>query len=124
MHRLIRYASVPLLVGTLAGGIAACGPAQTHHVTASQSAAAKSDAKALTKCLPKSALGQIELAKSLTSHSGREALIAKCGIPASKKQATEAQLLDAAEHGSLATKGGRTIFFNSTLPRIIEANQA
>ena len=123
------------IVGILAGialvvGIVACGPAKTGSlgpnvpkVNASQSAVARSDAKALARCLPTGATQQIELAHSLTTHSGREALTAKCGIPPQNKQRFESQVLAAAESGHLTTHAGRTQFFSVTLAQIIEANQ-
>lgn len=123
----LRDAIVPLLLGVgVAVSVIACSPhnaASQHHVSASQSALAKGDAKALAKCLPTGATQQIELAHSLTTHSGREALTAKCGIPASKKSSFESGVLSAAESGHLTSKAGRTTFFEVTLPSLIEANQ-
>lgn len=127
----MRKAVIGILAAiALVVGIAACGPAKTGSlgpnvpkVNASQSAVAKSDAKALAKCLPTGATQQIELAHSLTTHSGREALTDKCGIPASKKSSFEAAVLNAAETGHLTSKAGRTTFFSMTLPKIVEANQ-
>lgn len=118
-----------IIVGLLAGialivGIAACTPAKTTvHVNASESAAAKSNAAALAKCLPQSPLAQIQMAQSLTTHSGRETLEDKCGIPPAHKQAFEASVLSAAESGHLTTSAGRTAFFSVTLPKIVEENQ-
>lgn len=122
----LRDAIAPLVIGIgVAVSVIACQPSHNtaQHVTASQSAVAKSDAKALAKCLPTGAVQQIQLAHSLTTHSGREALTAKCGVPPQKKQAFEAQVLAAAEAGHLTTHAGRTAFFSVTLPHIVEANQ-
>ena len=123
----LRNAIAPLVIGVgVAVSVIACQPSHTtaqHHVTASQSAQAKADAKALTRCLPTGAVQQIQVAHSLTTHSGREALTNKCGIPASKKSSFEASVLSAAETGHLTTKAGRTTFFTVTLPSLIEANQ-
>ena len=123
----LRDAIAPILIGVgVAVSVIACSPTHSTpqvHVNASQSAVAKSDAKALAKCLPTGATQQIEVAHSLTTHSGREALAGKCGIPASRKAAFEAQLLAAGENGHLTTHAGRTTFFEVTVPHIIELNQ-
>jgi hypothetical protein len=99
------------------------GSAASVHVNASTSAQAKSDAKALTKCLPQSAVGQLSLARTLTTHAGRENLAHTCGIPPQRKDAFEAQVLAAGENGHLTTHAGRAEFFSVTLPHIIEVNQ-
>lgn len=111
----------------IAVSVVACSPKHSttieQHVTTQQSAQAKSDAKALARCLPTGATQQIELAHSLTTHSGREALTTKCGIGPQHKQAFEASVLSAAESGHLTSKSGRTVFFSVTLPKLVEANQ-
>lgn len=123
----LRHALAPILIGAGAAvAVVACSPAHSGatHVSASQSAAAKADAKALmAKCVPASAVSQIKLAHSLTTSSGRAALEAKCGIPASKKSAFESSALSAAENGHLNTAQGRTVFFSVTLPKLVEADQ-
>lgn len=124
----LRDAIAPLIIGIgVAVSVIACGPAGSGtlgpSINASQSAQAKSDAKALARCLPKSSLKQIELAKSLTTHSGRKALEDTCGIPSRNKAAFESSVLSAAEQGHLSTRGGRAAFFTVTLPKIVEANQ-
>jgi hypothetical protein len=122
----LRDAVAPILIGVgVAVSVIACSPTHsTPHPTPGQSAVAKSDAKALAaKCVPTGATQQIELAHSLTTQSGRAALEAKCGVPASHKTAFESQVLAAAESGHLTTHSGRTTFFSVTLPKIVEANQ-
>lgn len=126
----LRDAIAPILIGVgVAVSVIACSPSHSGStgpnikVNASQSAVAKSDAKALAKCLPTGATQQIELAHSLTTHSGREALTSKCGIPTQNKQRFESQVLAAAESGHLTSKAGRTTFFSITLPKIVEADQ-
>jgi hypothetical protein len=123
----LRDAIAPLVIGVgVAVSVIACQPSHTtaqHHVTASQSAVAKSDAKALAKCLPTGAVQQIQVAHSLTTHTGRAALAAKCGIPPQRRAAFEAQLLAAGENGHLTTHNGRATYFEVTVPHIIELNQ-
>jgi predicted membrane-bound mannosyltransferase len=118
----------PIILGAAVGLSAmACQghtTAANHSVTASQSAMAKADVKALAaKCIPTGATQQLEVASSLKTSSGRTAFMNKCGVPKAHKQAFEASLLSAAESGHLATKAGRTTFFSVTLPKIIEENQ-
>lgn len=112
------------LIVVVALAAVGCSPAHSAHINATDKAQAKSDAKALSKCLPASAIGQLELVKSLETKSGRIALEAKCGIPPAKRQATEAEILNAAEHGHLTRPGGVKTFMEVTLPAIIERNQA
>lgn len=123
---ILRTASISLAGIAIAVGAAACNSPHNsaatsdHHITASQSATAKD----LTKCLPTGGVQQIELIKSLSSQSGRDALISKCGIPAKNKTAFEAGVLTAAESGHLNTSSGRSVFFNDTVPQLIEKYQA
>jgi hypothetical protein len=121
----LRHAVAPLIIGAaVAAGAAACSPSHSTHVSASQSAAAKADAKALTaKCIPQSAGAQIELAHSLATQAGRAKLEATCGIAPSHKAAFEADVLSAAESGRLTSHSGRATFFAVTLPKIVEENQ-
>jgi hypothetical protein len=122
----LRDAIAPLLIGVgVAVSVIACSPTHTTpvHVSASQSAQAKGDAQALAKCLPTGATQQIELAHSLTTQSGRDALVAKCGVPPQHRAAFEAAVLSAGENGHLTTHNGRAAFFAVTLPHIIEVNQ-
>lgn len=100
--------------------VTACGKTTP---SASTSAAAKGDAKALSKCLPQTPVAQITLAKSLTTPAGRAALSNKCGIPPQRRSAFEEQLLAAGENGHLTTHAGRVTFFEVTVPHIIEVNQ-
>jgi hypothetical protein len=125
MNKVIQSAAISLAGVGIAIGAVACGPGHSTSlkVSASQSAAAKANAKDLTKCIPSGSLQQIELAKSLSTHSGRETLINMCGIPAKNKTAFEAAVLSAAETGHLTTSSGRSTFFNVTLPQIIEKYQ-
>jgi len=125
MKLSLRSAVAPILIGAAAAvGVAACGPSHTTHVSASQSAAAKADARALSaKCIPTGATQQTELAHSLTTKPGRARLEAKCGIAPNRKAAFEASVLSAAETGHLTTAQGRTEFFGVTLPKLIEENQ-
>jgi hypothetical protein len=123
----------PVIAGSLASilltfALTACHggsgySAGQHSLTASQSAQAKNDAKALAKCLPQSPATQISLAHSLTTKAGRVALEGKCGIAPQDKARFEAQVLSAAETGHLSNKADRYTFFAVTLPRIIEENQ-
>jgi hypothetical protein len=114
---------------TLAGlGIAVSAVACSPHnsgvkVSASQSQAAKSDAKSLAQCLPQNSLAQLKLIKSLDTAKGRDQLVAMCGIAPDKKQAFEAATLSAAESGHLTTSAGRNTFFTVTLPQLIKENQ-
>jgi hypothetical protein len=121
----LRHAVAPLLIGAaVAAGAVACSPSHSTHVSASQSAAAKADAKALSaKCIPVSTVAQIKLAHSLTTKPGRAKLEATCGIAPNRKSAFEASVLSAAETGHLTTAQGRTEFFGVTLPKLIEENQ-
>ena len=125
MKLSLRSAVAPILIGAAAAvGVAACGPSHSTHVSASQSAVAKADARALAaRCIPTGATQQIELAHSLTTDSGRSALAAKCGIAPNRKAAFEESVLSAAEAGHLTTHSGRTVFFTVTLPKLIEENQ-
>jgi hypothetical protein len=99
------------------------GSAASVHVNASTSAQARSDAKALGKCLPQSPAGQLALAHSLTTQAGRQKLADTCGIPPQRRAAFEEQLLAAGENGHLTTHAGRAVFFGQTVPHIIEVNQ-
>lgn len=123
MNNVIRTAGLSFAGIGIAVSAVACSPHSSsstdHHITASQSATAKN----LAKCLPAGALQQIALAKSLSTHAGRENLINACGIPAKNKDAFEASVLSAAESGHLTTSSGRDTFFNVTLPHLIEVNQ-
>src|SRR5271163_698444 len=95
----------------------ACSPHNsTVKVSASQSTAAKADAKSLAQCLPQNSLDQLKLIKSLDTTGGRAQLISMCGIAPDKKQAFEADVLSAAESGHLTTSSGRSTFFTVTLP--------
>jgi hypothetical protein len=109
----------------IAIGAVACGPSHTtaYKVNASQSAQAKSDAKSLAECLPQNSLAQLKLIKSLDTKTGRDALVAMCGIAPQKKQAFEASVLSAAESGHLTTGAGRNTFFTVTLPQLVKENQ-
>jgi hypothetical protein len=109
----------------IAVGAVACGPhySTTYKVPASQSAAAKADAKSLAECLPQNSLAQLKLIKSLDTKSGRAQLVAMCGIAPDKKQAFEASVLSAAESGHLTTSAGRSTFFTVTLPQLVKENQ-
>jgi hypothetical protein len=121
---MLRSAVVPIILGAgLALGVAACGPAHTSHVTGAEKAQGKTDAKNLTKCLPKGALAQLKLAKSLETATGRKGLIIACGIPPQNKEKFEAEALQGAESGHLTTKAGRAQYFEVTLPGVIERNQ-
>lgn len=125
MNLSLRAAVAPIILGAAAAaGIVACSPSHSAHVSASQSAVAKADARALAaKCIPASAVDQIKLAHSLTTSAGRSALEAKCGIAPDRKTAFEDSALSAAESGHLGTSQGRTTFFSVTLPKLIEEDQ-
>lgn len=125
MSSMLRRAAAPVLIGAVAGlGAIACTHAP--HPTAAESAAnrhALAQMHAYTCFTDLSPMGQLTLIKSLSTHAGREDLMNRCGIPASKRPAAEAQILSAAEKGHLLTPGGRQIFIETTLPNILEANQ-
>jgi hypothetical protein len=128
MNKLIQRAAMPVVLGAALGaGVMGCNShtaASSHHVSASQSQMAKTDAKALAaKCLPNGATAQLQVADSLKSASGRTAFADKCGVPPQNKKAFEAAVLNAAEAGHLSTHAGRSTFFSVTLPKIIEENQ-
>ena len=102
----------------------ACSPHNSAvKVSASQSTAAKADAKSLAQCLPQNSLDQLKLIKSLDTTGGRAQLITMCGIAPDKKQAFEADVLSAAESGHLTTSSGRSTFFTVTLPQLVKENQ-
>jgi hypothetical protein len=129
MLSIIRHGLAPVILGLAVGaGVIACNGTTAsiapHSISASQSAMARANAKALAaKCIPATGIAQIQLADSLKAKAGRTAFAAKCGVPPQNKQAFEAAVLTAAEHGKLSTHAGRTVFFSVTLPRIIEENQ-
>lgn len=129
MLNVIRRGLAPVVLGAgLAVGVMACNghtATQQHYVPIPVSSQqAKADAKALAaKCLPNGATAQIQVANSLKSKSGRTAFADKCGVPPQNKKAFEAAVLNAAEAGHLTTHAGRTVFFSTTLPKIIEENQ-
>ena len=111
-----------ITAGAIALTASACNSHQPSSVHVNPSAKAHAE-KILSKCIPSDPMGQISLAKSLATTSGRSALVAKCGIPQSNRADAEAKILGAAEHGHLTTKNGRTQFFTVTLPTIIEQEQ-
>lgn len=126
-----RILAIAALISATAAGATACAPKHSTParnvptISASSKAQAQREFKALTKkCLPADALGQVRLAKSLKSSSGRAKLAAKCGIPPKNREAAESKILAAAVHGHLTTKSGRVQFFTVTLPKIIESEQA
>jgi hypothetical protein len=121
MKRLLAVLALFAIVGMLLL-ITACGKT-TASVSASTSAAAKGDAKALSKCLPQTPVAQLTLAKSLTSTAGRTKLADSCGIPPQRRAAFEEALLAAGENGHLTTHAGRVTFFEVTVPHLIEVNQ-
>lgn len=95
--------------------------------TSSAAVQAKKNLAAISaKCGTTFATGQIAAAKDLTTHTGREKLWAKCGVPQAKRADVEAKALDAAEKAHLFTGGhtARATYFAVTLPNIIEAAQA
>jgi len=95
--------------------------------TSSVAAAAKANLAVISaKCGTTTAAGQIAAIKDMGSHAGRQALWARCGVPASKRPAVEAQALDAFEKAHIVSGGhpARVAYFTVTLPKIIEANQA
>jgi hypothetical protein len=110
------------------GGHTASGKADASALaTSSAAAAAKANLKVISaKCGTTTAAGQIAAARDMTSHAGRQALLDKCGVPASKRSEVETKALDAAEHGHLVSGGhaARATYFEVTLPKIIEAAQA
>lgn len=95
--------------------------------TGSAAAEAKANLAVISaKCGTTTAAGQIAAAKDMTTKAGRAALFAKCGVPAAKRPAVEAQALDAAEKAHLVSGGhaARVTYFGVTLPKIIEANES
>jgi hypothetical protein len=95
--------------------------------TSSEAAAAKANLAVISgKCGTTTAAGQIAAVKDMGSHAGRQALLAKCGVPKAKMQPVETQALAAAESGHLVSGGhaARVTYFTVTLPKIIEAAQA
>jgi hypothetical protein len=95
--------------------------------TSSAVAAAEANLAAISaKCGTTTAAGQIAALKDMGSHAGRQALWAKCGVPADKRATVEAQALDAFEKAHMVSGGhpARVTYFTVTLPKIIEANQA
>jgi hypothetical protein len=120
---IIRPVCMSLAGLGIAIGAVACAPHTTAKVSASQSTAAKADAKSLAQCLPQNSLAQLKLIKSLDTTSGRAQLVAMCGIAPQKKQAFEAATLSAAESGHLTTSAGRNTFFGVTLPQLVKENQ-
>jgi hypothetical protein len=121
---IIRTTALSFAGIAVAVSAVACSPHNSGvKVSASQSTAAKADAKSLAECLPQSSLAQLKLIKSLDSKSGRDQLVAMCGIAPDKKQAFEASVLSAAESGHLTSSAGRNTFFTVTLPQLIKENQ-
>lgn len=95
--------------------------------TGSAAAAAKDNLTVISaKCGTTTAAGQIAAVKDMGSKSGRAVLFARCGVPAAKRPAVEAQALDAAEKAHLVSGGhqARVTYFEATLPKIIEANES
>lgn len=66
---------------------------------------------------------QIAFAKSLDSQSGRVTLEQKLAIPPAKRPAFDAALLGAVEKGEFTTHDGRAMFFEATLPQLVEHYQ-
>jgi biotin carboxylase len=95
--------------------------------TGSAAVAAKANLAVISaKCGTVTAAGQIAAAKDMTSKAGRQALWAKCGVPKAKRSQVETQALAAAEKAHLVSGGhaARVIYFDSTLPSIIEKAEA
>lgn len=119
-----RLASAAAGAGLVVAVATGCHSTHSVKITPSQSAAAHAAASALrAKCIPASAVKQIELARSLKTAAGRTAFEAACGVPPANKAQFEQDVLTAAEAGHLTTKAGRTTFFSVTLPKIVEENQ-
>lgn len=129
--RLTALAGAAIAVAALAGchGSSGTGSAKASALaTGSAAAAAKANLAVISaKCGTTTAAGQIAAAKQLFGGKvSRAELWAKCGVPQAKRPVVETQALDAAEKAHLV-KGGhaaRALFFEETLPKIIEANQA
>lgn len=107
--------------------VAGCHSSSSVHAAATGTAAAQAKqdlANISAKCGTSSAAGQLAAAKAMTTHNGRQALFAKCGVPKANRPALEAKALDAAEHAHLTTHEGRVNYFTLTLPTLIEQAQA
>lgn len=138
MNRVRILAGTALAAAVLA--VAACGG---HHAPSAASSSDAARAKAMAsstavaqgkaaleeitaKCGTGTAAGQVAALKDLGSHAGRQALLAKCGVPKDKMNTVEVQLVAAAEKAHLV-KGGhaaRVEYFTVTLPGVIAANQS
>lgn len=102
-----------LIGGALTAGCSSTGTATAATGSAARAAAtstaavqAETDAKAyFGKCWPASAAGQVRLATSLGTASGRQALLECAGVPKADRSAAEACALSNVEHGGTLPKG-------------------
>jgi hypothetical protein len=95
--------------------LAACGGGKGTASTGAEASAlatstvvqqARTDAATFFKpCLPQSAAGQVQLAGTLTTKAGRQALLTKCGVPKADDKAAEACWLANIENGGKLPKG-------------------
>jgi hypothetical protein len=137
--RIGRAFGLVLAALAVAAALAACGPHGSTVPAASAAARVSAEAtstaaqqakkdllRVSVKCGTVTAAGQIAAVKAIGSHAGRQALMAKCGVPASRRPQVEAQLLGAAEKGHLVSGGhpARVKYFTVTMPGIILAAQA
>jgi hypothetical protein len=106
---------------TAAAVVTACGP--SHHpgaLASPTSSVVKADetqaAQILSQCMPKNVL-------TLTTQSGRQALVRCLAIPPAKRPAFSTCLTTATEADHLLTHAGRAKFAEVSLPACVKANR-
>lgn len=99
-------------------GLTACNTAKS----SPQSTADKKQAESyVSKCVPSSSLGQIQLAEKLGTDPAQRTQLSQClGVPKDQRQNFEAAVLGDAEHVQWSNKAARTQFYSVTLPNTAE----
>lgn len=132
MNKKKSYILAPFAAAAIVAA-AACGPSHTVTPQAKSSVSALAnvpgaDAKAmLIKAgvpINGTPAQQIAFGKSMFHKANRKALAEKLGIPTQNRDAFEAAVLGAAEHGHLSTHQGRVTFLDVTLPGLVGKYQA
>lgn len=102
--------------------LAGCHSGSSSHPAASL-AVRSGEAQArtyLSKCIPSSGVGQVNLGRKLLTKDGRKAFGECLAIPKDQRSAFEGALLAAAEHVKWSDKTQRTTFFTVTAPGLAE----
>lgn len=107
----------------LAAALAGCQSSSSSSHPAASLAVRSGEAQArtyLSKCIPSSGIGQVNLGRKLLTKDGRKAFGECLAIPKDQRSAFEGALLTAAEHVKWKDKKQRIQFFTVTAPALAE----